>query len=143
MHRISDEEIIKLLKEKRFKVTPQRLAICKYVLESHDHPSAEQVYAETKKKHPTISLATVYKTLGLLESLGLISELRFDENHSRYDPKVTLHINIICPKCLEVHDFESNTLNESWKRIISDIEGEILGQRIDVYKFCNKCEKGS
>ena len=66
MHTVTDEEIISLLKGNSFKVTPQRLAICKSVLESHDHPSAEQIYKDIKKKHPTISLATVYKTLGLL-----------------------------------------------------------------------------
>ena len=63
MHKITDDEIITLLKENRFKATPQRLAICRFVLESHDHPSAEQIYTTIRKDYPTISLATVYKTL--------------------------------------------------------------------------------
>ncbi|OLS30715.1 MAG: Transcriptional regulator PerR [Candidatus Heimdallarchaeota archaeon AB_125] len=141
MHKITDDEIITLLKENRFKATPQRLAICRFVLESHDHPSAEQIYTTIRKDYPTISLATVYKTLGLLDTIGLISELRFNATHTRYDPKMSLHINIICPKCLNIDDFESNSLNKTWQAIISDIEGEILGQRIDVYKLCKNCKK--
>ena len=46
-----------------------------------------------------------------------------------------------CPKCLNIDDFESNSLNKTWQAIISDIEGEILGQRIDVYKLCKNCKK--
>ena len=141
MHEVTDEEIIKLLKENNCKVTPQRLSICRSVLESHYHPSAEQIYKDIKKIHPTISLATVYKTLGLLVSIGLVSELRFDENHTRYDPKQSLHINIICPECLGIQDYETDSLKDTWNTIISDIEGEILGQRIDVYKLCKDCEK--
>ena len=141
MHKVTDEEIIKSLKENNFKITPQRLAICRSVLESDNHPSAEEIYKDIKKIHSTISLATVYKTLGLLVSIGLISELRFDEMHTRYDPKQSLHINIICPECLSISDFESNTLNKTWHSIVVEIEGEILGQRIDVYRLCKNCEK--
>ncbi len=141
MNKITEEEIIALLKENLFKVTPQRLEICKIVLESQDHPSAEKIFTDIRKKHPTISLATVYKTLGLLEEIGLINELQFNDTHTRYDPKTSLHINIICPKCLNIKDYESDTLKKSWQTIISDIEGEIEGQRIDLYKICKNCKK--
>ena len=139
MSNLSKKEIIGILKNNNLKATPQRLAICKSVLSSTDHPSAEQVFESIKDNHPTISLATVYKTLSLLYEIGLLHELRFNEKHTRYDPKTTLHINIVCPKCMEISDHESKTLNSHWKEIISDIEGEILGQRLDVYKLCNNC----
>ena len=72
--------------------------------------------------------------------MGLISELRFDETHTRYDPKTSLHINIICPNCLEIHDFESESLNKKWQTIVEDIKGEVLGQRIDMYRLCENCD---
>ena len=143
MQKISEEEIIKILKENRFKVTPQRLAICKAVLSSTNHPSAEQVYENIKQKYPTISRATVYKTLSLLKEIGLISELRFNDTYTRYDPNISLHINIVCPVCLSIYDFKSEKLSNSWKSVISDIEGKIIGHRIDVYKICEKCEENS
>ncbi len=139
MSKVSEEEIIKILKKHKLKVTPQRLSICKIVLSSTEHPSADQVYNLVKKEHKTMSLATVYKTLNLLEHIGLVNELRFNGDFTRYDPKSTLHINIVCPKCMKIKDYESDKLKENWKQIIAEIRGEIKGQRIDVYVICEDC----
>ena len=138
--KISDDRIIQLLKQNNLKVTPQRLSICRVVLSSTNHPSAEEIYDIVKKEHRTISLATVYKTLNLLNKIGLISELRFNGNFSRYDSKSEVHINIVCPKCMKIEDYESKKLNEIWENILSDIKGDIKGQRIDVYKLCENCK---
>ena len=136
----SEREIIKILKDNNLKATPQRIAICKIVLSSVNHPTVEQVFDIVKENHPTISLATVYKTLSMLFVIGKVDELRFNGNHTRYDPKTSLHINIVCPECMRIHDYESDTLNSHWKEIVSNIEGEILGQRLDVYRLCEKCK---
>jgi Fur family peroxide stress response transcriptional regulator len=141
MNSISDKEIIEILKRSKLKATPQRIAICKTVLSSNSHPSAEHVFDKIKTEHPTISIATIYKTLSLLSEIGLVDELRFNENHTRYDPKTTLHINIVCSECMEIHDYESNSLKTYWEEIISDIDGEILGQRLDVYRLCENCKR--
>ena len=139
MSDLTEKEIISVLKKNKFKATPQRIAICKTVLSSNNHPSAEQVFEIIKTEHPTISLATIYKTLSLLYEIGLVDELRFDNRYTRYDPKKDLHINIVCPNCMEIHDYESNTLTTHWQKIISDIKGDIQGQRIDVYILCENC----
>jgi len=70
------------LKKKGYKLTTQRLAICKFILIRNDHPTAEVIYQELRKEYTTISLGTIYKTLHLLKSLGLIQELgfRYDSN---------------------------------------------------------------
>jgi len=96
---MDDQQLITKLRSKGYEVTPQRLAICKLILSSKDHPSAEQIYQEVKKTYPTISLATVYITLDLLKKLGLVQELGFSDRSSRYDPNNSQHINVICPKC--------------------------------------------
>ena len=49
--------------DKGYKATPQRIAICRIALYSREHPTAQSIYNEVKKVHPTVSLATVYKTL--------------------------------------------------------------------------------
>ena len=71
----SDASAIETLRKKGYKATPQRIAICQFALNSRDHPTAQQVYDQVKKIHPTVSLATVYKTLEVLKSLDLIQEL--------------------------------------------------------------------
>ena len=60
-------QIVKILREDGFRITPQRTAIVEYVLNTEDHPSAEKVYRNVKKKYPMVSLSTVYKTLDLLQ----------------------------------------------------------------------------
>ena len=72
---MKQDELVSFLKEKGYRITPQRLAICEEVLSSKTHPSAEQIYGKILKKHPSISLTTVYHTLDMLKELKLISFL--------------------------------------------------------------------
>lgn len=67
----SDSFIIKTLRGKGYKATPQRIAIGKFVLHNHAHPTAQRIYREVKKVYPTVSLATVYKTVQILKEAGL------------------------------------------------------------------------
>jgi Fur family transcriptional regulator, peroxide stress response regulator len=68
----SDAATIEALRIKGYKATPQRIAICRIALHSREHPSALSIYDEVKKVHPTVSLATVYKTLQVLRDLDLV-----------------------------------------------------------------------
>lgn len=138
---MEDQELIDLFRENGFKVTAQRLAIGKYLLSREDHPSAEQIHNALTKEFPTISLGTIYKTLHLLEDIGLIQELGFNQGSIRYDPNTELHINIICTKCNEIYDYKPHNLQELWEKIISQTEFEPKGQRIDIYHECKKCRK--
>jgi Fur family peroxide stress response transcriptional regulator len=135
------EQLILLLREKGYKITPQRIAICQEVLSSKDHPSAEQVYSKISKNHPGISLTTIYHTLDILKELNLVEELRFDSSRSRYDPNTSIHANIICQRCGEIQDYESEGIRKNWLRIISEIGLEPIGQRLDIYIECKKCKK--
>ncbi len=136
---MDDDELINLFRDKGFKVTVQRLTICKYVLTRDDHPSADQIYQALKIDYPTISLGTTYKTLHLLKELGLIQELGFNEGTIRYDPDVVLHINIVCNKCGKIYDHKPEDLEIYWEKILSTLDFEPQGQRIDIYKECKEC----
>jgi len=73
----SDASAIEALRSEGYKATTQRIAICRIALNSRTHPSAQQVYEEVKKIHPTVSLATVYKTLEVLRDIDLVQEINF------------------------------------------------------------------
>jgi len=141
MSDISEHELKILLNKNGLKATPQRIAVCNYILQSKEHPSAEKILSDLRKKDKTISQATVYKTLTLLKKLGLVSELSFDKKHSRFDPNQTIHINIICPQCEKISDFESQSVEDFWANIKLEVGGLITGQRIDVYKICKECQE--
>ena len=137
---MDEEELINLFRDSGFKVTVQRLAICKYLLGRDDHPSAEQIYQTLKIDYPTISLGTIYKTLHLMQDLSLIQELGFKDGSIRYEPNMELHINLVCRSCVKIHDYKPENIEIFWKKIISNLEFKPEGQRIDIYYQCEECK---
>ncbi len=134
-----DASLIEKLRGKGYKVTPQRIAICRIVLNSRSHPSAQQVYDEVKKLHPTVSLATVYKTLEVLRNLDLVQEINFSRGQARFDSYLTPHINLVCLKCGKIADVDDVTVKEMTTRVAAAAKFKLVGQRMDVYGFCQKC----
>ncbi len=137
---MTEDQLISLLRERGYKVTPQRLAICKYTLSSKEHPTVEQIHSEILKEHPTISMNTVYQTMDMLIDLSLVQEMRFSSNSSRFDPNTSVHVNIICQKCGKVRDYESMTLKDRWAEITEEIGEAPVGQRLDLYTICRECK---
>ena len=138
---MEDQELFALFRKNGYKVTTQRLAIYNFLISREDHPSAYQIYQTLKNDYPTISLGTVYKTLDLLEELGLVQKLGFTEDRVRYDPDMELHINMVCSKCGTIYDYKAENVKQMWNIIISDIGVTPKGQRIDLYFECKNCKK--
>ncbi len=78
------------------KVTPQRRLIFKALEGKTNHPTADDIYQEVKDIIPDISVATIYKTLNELVKLGLLAELRYDSEQSRFDPRTDQHSHLLC-----------------------------------------------
>ena len=68
------EQMTRVLREKKYRLTPQRLALLKIIAKSEGHPSADQMYELIKTDFPTTSLATIYNTLNLLKEMGIYRE---------------------------------------------------------------------
>jgi Fur family peroxide stress response transcriptional regulator len=135
------EQLIAKLRKSGFKVTPQRLVICEVILSSKEHPTAEQVYEKVKETYPAISMATVYQTLHLLSQIGLVQEIRFSDRVFRFDPDISPHINIICKKCKKIEDYKAESIEKLWAQIIKELGLKPIGQRIDIYTYCDKCTR--
>jgi Fur family peroxide stress response transcriptional regulator len=138
-HLKSDASAIEALRSKGYKATPQRIAICRIALNSRAHPSAQEVYAEVKKIHPTVSLATVYKTLEVLRDLDLVQEINFPKRKARFDSYMNPHINLICLKCGIITDLEDVAVKEITREVAAATKFKPTGQRVDVYGICQKC----
>ena len=93
------KETAQLLREKVLKVTPQRIAVYNMLLGTTAHPNAEMIYKTLEPTNPTMSLATVYKTLDFFKQLGLVQELNVGESSSRYDAVVRCHPHTVCRIC--------------------------------------------
>jgi Fur family peroxide stress response transcriptional regulator len=135
----SDAALIEALRKKGYKATPQRIAICRFVLHRRDHPTAQRVYGEVKKVHPTVSLATVYKTLQVLEELDLIQELNLPKSQARFDSYMKPHVNLVCLRCGNIMDLDDVTAREIVERVATTSKFAPTGQRLDIYGICQKC----
>ena len=99
-------------REKKLKITPQRLTIYKALLADKTHPNPEKIHKAIKIENPTITLATVYKTLETFEQNGLSSIVTNLHNNIRYDPITIQHHHIVCVKCKRVIDLFDDDLDE-------------------------------
>jgi Fur family peroxide stress response transcriptional regulator len=137
----SDESIIEALRRKGYKATPQRIAVCRFALSSREHPTAQRIYSEIKKVHPTVSLATVYQTLQILKELDLIQELSFPRGQTRFDSYMKPHINLACLQCGNIIDLDDITAREIVTNVIKAANFNVTGQRLDIYGICQECRR--
>jgi Fur family peroxide stress response transcriptional regulator len=135
----SDASAIEALRKKGYKATPQRIAICRFTLNSRDHPTAQQVYDQVKNIHPTVSLATVYKTLEVLKSLDLMQEINLPQGQARFDSYMKPHINLICLQCGNIIDLDETTAIEETRKVAAAAKFKPKGQRIDIFGICKRC----
>ena len=134
-------ELTTILKEHGLKVTPQRLAIFKVLKSTDSHPSAESIYNELLPEHPSLSLATVYKTLDTFEKHGLVIQLNVGEDSARYDSDVSVHSHIKCTMCNTVRDYISTNTLEKLKIEAEKSTGfAIETQQVCFYGICPECQ---
>lgn len=136
---MEEQQLITKLREKGLKVTPQRLAVCRFVLSSKEHPTVEQACAVVRQEYPTISLATVYQTLHLLARIGLLHEMGSGDGSSRYDPNISPHLNVVCTNCGKIEDYESKTVREFVSQITDELKRTLIGQNLAIYAPCSRC----
>ncbi len=135
------KRFINVCRDKGLKVTQQRLVIYRAIAGSTDHPSADMVYREVRRQHPTISLATVYKTLETFQRVGLVCEAGPFHDNARYEANLAPHHHLICIKCKRIMDLYEPFLNtiplpDQLK------EHHVLGHTVWVRGLCPHCKKG-
>ncbi|WP_020674651.1 Fur family transcriptional regulator [Geopsychrobacter electrodiphilus] len=136
------DEILTKLRQRDFRITPQRIAILKIFLQSQDHPGIEQVYEEVKVNFPTTSLATVYKTVSLLKDIGEILEIGFTDGGKRYDGnKPYPHPHLICTQCKKISDPQVNLPDQMTTEIANASGFRIDSHQVTFFGVCPSCQK--
>jgi Fur family transcriptional regulator, peroxide stress response regulator len=134
-------QMISALKERDFRLTPQRVELVRLVAVSDGHPSASQLFAEIKRQFPTMSQATVYKTLALLKEMNQVLEIDL-HNDSHYDGnRPQPHPHLICMKCNKIIDGEVSLDQESLRSLEQASGYQILRPDITLYGLCPDCKK--
>lgn len=135
------EEMIGRLRDNGCRITPQRHAILNFLANSNDHPSAEDIYDELLIYYPTMSFATIYKTLNLLKKEGEVLELEFSEHGNRYDGKKPFpHPHVICTACDTIIDPSELELEQITQKMMVETGFKIMSHRLDFFGLCPDCQ---
>ncbi len=134
------ESIIEKYRGQGFKLTPQRLAILRYLEGNTSHPSAEDIFRDIKKAYPTISFATVYNTVQALVERGDLVEINIDPGRRHFDPNASPHHHIRCTSCGRIDDVmvDYSASLRLPENVLSDFE--VTGNHVDFYGLCSNCK---
>lgn len=135
------QEVSTRLREHGFKVTPQRLAVYQALAKAQNHPRAETIYTELRPSYPTMSLATVYKSLAILCEAGLAQELNLGEDAFRYDADTSDHPHVRCMECGRVEDVEAVDTEALTRRVSETTGYELTDHQLYFYGICPACRK--
>ncbi len=133
------KKVTALLRSKGFKVTPQRLAIYNTLCNTKSHPTAEMIFNKLQPYYPTMSLATIYKTVDILREIGLVQVINIGEDCLRYDADTSLHPHIRCTVCNKVEDIEGFDFSPALDEVKRLTDYELNGQQFYFYGICPAC----
>jgi Fur family transcriptional regulator, peroxide stress response regulator len=120
--------------------TEQRAAVYRYLRQTEEHPSADDVFTSVRRVIPDISLATVYKSLETLVSCGLASKLTYGDGSARYDGRTDPHPHARCLSCGAVADLPGR-LDGTVLDGLGELPGfSIEGYRVEVVGVCGECQ---
>lgn len=134
---VTVHSVKKLLEHKGVKPSYQRLSILKYLMENMNHPSVDRIFISLSQEIPTLSKMTVYNTLNLLQSKGIVSAIKIRENEVIYDFITKPHAHFECSNCGSIIDIEIDneilTLSEIDNHKISEAQIHLKG-------VCKNCQ---
>ena len=115
------------------RVTGQRRVILQLLGEAADHPSVEVMHQRAREIDPRISIATVYRTLDLLEQLNLVRKHDFGASHARFEANLEQHHHLIDVESGEVVEFKDDELEGLVRKIASKVGYSLLDRRLELY----------
>jgi Fur family peroxide stress response transcriptional regulator len=125
------------------KLTHQRLEIYREVAATGEHPDIETVYKNIRRKMPTISLDTVYRTLALFTDLGLLTTVRPRGERTRFDANTGVHHHFVCTSCGEMVDFEEPAFDTIGIPRAAARLGRVESRQVEFRGVCADCLKKS
>ncbi|WP_219968114.1 peroxide-responsive transcriptional repressor PerR [Streptococcus gordonii] len=133
------QDVLNHLREKGVRITETRRAVIDFIIQSHDHPSADMIYQALLPAFPNMSLATVYNNLKVLIDEGFVSELKVrNDTTTYYDFMGHQHLNVICEKCGRIADMDLD-LPDVQQEAADQTGYQITKSQMVVYGICPDC----
>jgi len=132
------------LKKRGYKITSQRKIILDVINKNKDkHLSTDEIYELVRISHPEIGLATVYRTLILLDKMKIINKLDLDDGLSRYElnklNEIHNHPHLICTRCNSVFEAEEELLDSLENEVLSKYGFTVKNHKVKLYGICRNC----
>ena len=130
---------ISLCKESGVQVTHQRTEVYRELARTHEHPDAETVYRRVRRRIPSISLDTVYRTLRTFEERGVVQRVGVGGYRTRFDANMATHHHFVCRECGLIDDFHSEALDGFQPpREVTKL-GDVTSVHIELRGICGDC----
>jgi Fur family transcriptional regulator, peroxide stress response regulator len=133
------EHFAEACRREGIKATHQRMEIMREMAVATDHPDAESIYEKVKRRVPSISLDTVYRTLHLLEDRGVIARVLAPGDRARYDANRERHHHFVCTSCGSIEDFRSPDLDGIEPPREAKSLGAVQSVYVEVRGLCRRC----
>ncbi|MEY3090037.1 MAG: ferric uptake regulator [Pseudomonadota bacterium] len=133
-----------LLKENTLKFTKQRELVLKFLYENEGHFTPEDIYTLLKKQHPTITIgiATIYRTLGLLETSEIASSISFGVQGKKYELGLKKHHDhLICINCGNIIEFFDPIIEQKQEEIAKKFHFKMTDHTMKIIGLCETCQK--
>ena len=133
------QDVLNHLREKGVRITETRKAVIDFIIQSHDHPSADMIYQALLPAFPNMSLATVYNNLKVLIDEGFVSELKVrNDTTTYYDFMGHQHLNVSCEKGGRIADMDLD-LPDVQQEAADQTGYQITKSQMVVYGICPDC----
>jgi Fur family ferric uptake transcriptional regulator len=135
------KELLEALRERGFRLTPQRMMVLEAIESSEDHISAEEIHARAREKYPYMNISTVYRTLELLKEQGLAAETDLGGGRLVYHPEgKARHHHLVCRKCGKVTDIDVAVLRHLRDDLRAKYGFSADLEHIGIFGTCAECE---
>lgn len=137
------EKFQTLLKENTLKFTKQRELVLKFLYENDGHFTPEDIYTLIKQQYPDINIgiATVYRTLSLLETSQIASSISFGVQGKKYELGLKKHHDhLICTKCGDIIEFFDEVIEERQEEIAKKFNFQMTDHTMKIVGLCENCQ---
>jgi len=136
----NDNNLIAQLQARNIRITPQRAIIFEVIENLHGHITAEEIFHEVQQVNPYISLATVYRTLELLQELKLINQTNFGRGQTYFALKDHgAHHHLVCTECGRIEEFADELLEPIWATLAEKFQFHAHTEHMSIFGICKNC----
>lgn len=135
------EQMIDQLRRHGYKITPPRRAVLETLNDSHEHFEPQTILERSKKIHPAIGRATVYRTLEMLTQIGILRPIHSNQNTVAFIWAAGGHHHMVCSDCGTVVEFDECIAGSMTDKLEDEYGFKISSHLLEFYGQCGDCQE--